>query len=1219
MAKEALSANPSVPLHEVLEAEFGALHGKLPPDYPSLTEPNARLTAIWAAVHALPEKRAAFCISGGGIRSATFGLGILQGLARCGLLDRFHYLSTVSGGGYIGSWLSAWIKNDPQGIDGVVEELRRRPDSTLNPEPQSIRHLREYSNYLAPRAGLTSVDFWTLITTFIRNMFLNWLVLISWLAAAMMIPRLYLAAINLQPDWIGLSTKHSWQLLINDSPPDWDAWGKSVRLPWNVGMIIMLVAAFALIAMAMAYAIIDVPSTGNARFRQRQFLKFRQIPLFVASLILAACWAIYWNVYGKNGAFQNAAGLVQFILFFVFSYVCGGFLALLIPSFRKSEHKARPGSVWRLLIIFVTTVFAGFCLWGMATRMFLDHRNVEFTLTGNCEAIQIPSGETIVLPKGTTGEITKIIEGTYTVGIVGGDQETVRIAEKDLQPLMAKSTFDSETRLDGFTFIGKCRAIEVPSESETLIEPGASGEIIEHVERNYTVETDAVTARIAKNKLEAFELNPAPGPQVDWTRFRLKSECQGTDPKNHQVTLPAGSTGVIRQIGTETYTVKTDRVTATIPTEGFDLVEVHRPVPAPANHAVAYVCFAPALIMAVVMLVNFLFTGLASWLSEDEDREWWARSAAWIVITIVGWLVVNAIVVWGGQAITASGNQIDVFLGQLKANPIAKAILGTFGGVSGIAGTLLALRSKLGSKLGIKSGLQWPLVLVAVVFFVLLAVVISWLLLVIGAQDWVHQLVAFLGHMMSDPNGKAILLISFIGATAVAGIFLFLRSSLSKATVFFVLLGVVIWWVLLLTGSRHLAQQPNDWRAQLFIVVFLMGLVLVFGIVMGFLINANKFSLHATYRNRLIRAYLAASRLKRRPNLFTGFDPNDNFELYKLSPDKPLHLLNGTLNLVKGEQLAWQERKAESFTMSRLHCGSFRIGYRPSREYGHGITLGTALAISGAAANPNMGYHSSPVLGLLMTLFNMRLGWWLGNPGPAGRKTWTYNGPSYSVGPLFSEAVGNTTDHYKYVNLSDGGHFENLGLYEMVLRRCHWIVVSDAGEDPECSFADLGEAVRKIRIDFGIPIEFGPMTIYPRSAIDALKSAGQKGHNCAIGRIRYSAVDPDVDGKKAPDGVIIYIKPTCYGEEPRDIYEYFKRSQTFPHESTADQFFSESQFESYRMLGAYTMGRLCADCGGDFRSFTAEILRTHLQIQPPDWLGTLIQMSPTGRDTAGAA
>ena len=107
MAKDTSSANSSLPLHEVLEAEFTALHGALPPDYPSSTEPNARLKAIWAAVHGLKEKRAAICISGGGIRSATFGLGVLRGLARCGLLGSFHYLSTVSGGGYIGSWLSA--------------------------------------------------------------------------------------------------------------------------------------------------------------------------------------------------------------------------------------------------------------------------------------------------------------------------------------------------------------------------------------------------------------------------------------------------------------------------------------------------------------------------------------------------------------------------------------------------------------------------------------------------------------------------------------------------------------------------------------------------------------------------------------------------------------------------------------------------------------------------------------------------------------------------------------------------------------------------------------------------------------------------------------------------------------------------------------------------------------------------------------------------------
>lgn len=1193
MAKETSSSDSSLPLHEVLEAEFVALHGELPPDHASSSDSEARLKGLWAAVHGLPQKRAALCISGGGIRSATFGLGILQGLARCGLLEKFHYLSTVSGGGYIGSWLSAWIKNDPDGIRGVISGLKHRANSTLNPEPRPIRHLREFSNYLAPRAGLTSVDFWTLITTFIRNMFLNWLVLISWLAAAMMIPRLYLAAINLQPEWPPLAPgmdDAKYAQLTHHIMQRWDWW-----------LNILPAIGFVLIAVAMAYAIIDVPSTGNARFSQRRFLKFRQLPLFLASLVLAAWWAVFCNVYGKLGVFQQAWGLLKFVLFFVFSYVCGGVLAMFTPWFGNREDKARTGGLWRLFVIFVTTVFAGFCLWAMATRMFLDHRTIEFALNKDCEATQIPSEEKMTLPQGTTGEITKIVEGTYTVGILGADQRVVRIAEKALDPLMTSPTPDSQTGLKRFTFKEDYRALQIPSGRETLIKKGTDAEIMENIETNYTIETNPVSARVAKKYLDEFELQPNPGPEGGWIRFRLKRACDAKRISNDQtVTLPGGVTGAIKQIGGETYAVETDRVTATIAKKDLNAVELRRPLPAPANHAVAYVCFAPPLVMAVVMLVNFLFTGLASWVSEDEDREWWARSASWITITIVAWIVINAIVLWGGQAITAAaGNQIDVFLGQLKANPVAKAILGTFGGVSGVAGALLALRSKLGPKLGGKARLQWPLVLVAILFFVLLAVVISWVLLVIGAQPWVHQLVAFLGHMMADPKGQAILVSAFVVATAVAGVFLFLRSNLSKGLVSFVLLAVVIWWILLLSGAQHLAQEPNDWRAQLFIVVFLMGVILLFGIVMGFLINANKFSLHATYRNRLIRAYLAASRLQRRPHFFTGFDPDDNFELYKLPPEKPLHVINSTLNLVKGEQLAWQERKAESFTMSRLHCGSFQVRYRPSREYGHGITLGTALAISGAAANPNMGYHSSPVLSLLMTLFNVRLGWWLGNPGPPGSETWKRAGPRYSVGPLFSEAAGNTTDRYQYVNLSDGGHFENLGLYEMVLRRCHWIVVSDAGEDPECSFADLGEAVRKIRIDFGIPIEFDQMTIYPRSAIDTLKTRGR----CAVGRICYSVVD----GADAPDGVIVYIKPATYGDEPRDIYEYSKRNEMFPHESTSDQFFSESQFESYRMLGTYTMEKLCTDCDGDFHRFIADILKRHLQIEPPVWLGELLE------------
>jgi len=144
--------------------------------------------------------------------------------------------------------------------------------------------------------------------------------------------------------------------------------------------------------------------------------------------------------------------------------------------------------------------------------------------------------------------------------------------------------------------------------------------------------------------------------------------------------------------------------------------------------------------------------------------------------------------------------------------------------------------------------------------------------------------------------------------------------------------------------------------------------------------------------------------------------------------------------------------------------------------------------------------------------------------------------------------------------------------------------------------------VRKIRIDFGIPIEFDRMGIYSRTEIEALK---EPGHNCAIGRIRYSVVD----GPAAPDGIIVYIKPACYGNEPRDIYEYFKRNETFPHESAADQFFSKSQFESYRMLGAHTTQKLCTNCGGDFQCFIREILERHLQMKSPDWLAGLLEPS----------
>ena len=144
-----------------------------------------------------------------------------------------------------------------------------------------------------------------------------------------------------------------------------------------------------------------------------------------------------------------------------------------------------------------------------------------------------------------------------------------------------------------------------------------------------------------------------------------------------------------------------------------------------------------------------------------------------------------------------------------------------------------------------------------------------------------------------------------------------------------------------------------------------------------------------------------------------------------------------------------------------------------------------------------------------------------------------------SVCAIVAEALGLTNDQSSYVYLSDGGHFENLGLYEMVLRRCGLIVISDGSADADFQFDGLGNAVQKIRADFGIPIDFQPMEIFPRRD-------KKKGAYCAIGTIRYSCVDAwdgvDKDGNpvkvRAKDGTIVYIKPVFYGDEPRDIYHY---------------------------------------------------------------------------------
>lgn len=399
------------------------------------------------------------------------------------------------------------------------------------------------------------------------------------------------------------------------------------------------------------------------------------------------------------------------------------------------------------------------------------------------------------------------------------------------------------------------------------------------------------------------------------------------------------------------------------------------------------------------------------------------------------------------------------------------------------------------------------------------------------------------------------------------------------AAIFAAILGVLIASLGALVIEQVAGCDPASdvWTEPTIIALLIGGAFLV-----SFFVNVNRFSLHALYRNRLVRAFLGSARIpgNRMADPFTRFDEMDNPRMAKVTPltgtraNRLFHVVNTTLNVVSTSNTAWQERKAESFTITRKHCGNSFVGYQPTEKYGDprgGITLGTAMAISGAAVSPNEGYNSSPLVGFLMALFNVRLGWWLGNPR---RKKCYRDGPRLGITPALKELAGATTDEGRWIYLSDGGHFDNLGLYEMVRRRCRFIVVIDAGCDPEVKLEDLSNAVRKIYIDFGVTIKFGNFAIQPR------KDPPVPGARYATASIIYPKTAGTPRGAKEPrSGWLLYIKPTFYNTEGVDVRGYAYQHPTFPHESTTDQWFSESQLEAYRALGAHIVGQVCCPQG----------------------------------------
>jgi len=352
-------------------------------------------------------------------------------------------------------------------------------------------------------------------------------------------------------------------------------------------------------------------------------------------------------------------------------------------------------------------------------------------------------------------------------------------------------------------------------------------------------------------------------------------------------------------------------------------------------------------------------------------------------------------------------------------------------------------------------------------------------------------------------------------------------------------------------------------------------------LIMGLFTNLNYNSLHYFYRTRLSNTYLIR-RVKKEGKeevienkllLLTELHENYN---------SPYHLVNTTLNVPSSTEPSLSGRGADFFIFSKYYCGAESTGYRRTDCYSEGKTkLATAMAISGAAASPEMGTSTNSGMAALMTLMNVRLNLWMLNPN---RKRW----PKVILWPyyLFKELLRQSTENDALLNLSDGGHHENLGIYPLLKRRCRLIIASDAGADPSYKMEDFANLQRKARIDLGINIEIDLSDLRPDAKTRYTNAYFVKGI------IHYP------EGEK---GTLFFLKTTMTGNEPEDLLAYQRKSPNFPDETTADQFFNEDQFESYRKLGEWIGERFyfetvvedktTKEVGFDIFAIDAQILR----------------------------
>lgn len=403
------------------------------------------------------------------------------------------------------------------------------------------------------------------------------------------------------------------------------------------------------------------------------------------------------------------------------------------------------------------------------------------------------------------------------------------------------------------------------------------------------------------------------------------------------------------------------------------------------------------------------------------------------------------------------------------------------------------------------------------------------------------------------------------------------------------------WFVFAPETFEAMRAVPAWMRASILACVLLAWIVLSAGNVQ----MANTSSLHSFYRSRLTQAYLAVGNRQRdladengvRSDVTRVVDGDDS-RLSDYRPETlggPIHLVNTSLNQTRDDKsgLYNADRKGAAVTAS---WRGFEVGPHDfiAMQEDHDVgTLGRWVAVSGAAASPGAGSYTSRGLALLLYFLGVRLGHWMRAPQQRAQLRWL-SAWSWRLIPkpmmLTSEASATFYGVERpWWYLSDGGHFENTGVYALLKRELDFIILSDAGADARYEFADLENLVRKARIDFGAEIDFYTHSeaaeLFPSDSCEMTVLSPEDMGNVyssrgvLLARIRYRARPGPAmpDGTPGPmvrpEGTLLVVKPNLHDALDLDLLSYARKHAGFPHESTGDQSFDEAQWESYHRLG----------------------------------------------------